>query len=104
MPEVDAFIVNAFHQIGMVSSGSMSLAAITFAELDHFCNRMCVDLTPWESMQVINMSREYCYWLNKSKDPMCVSPWNDNDPDAIAENDAIISAKMKSLRNKNKSC
>ena len=85
----------------MASSGGMGLSALTFAELDAYCNRTSTDLNAWESMQVINMSRDYCNWNNKGRDKLCQSPWNDSSEEAISANNDKIAAQMKALRNRN---
>lgn len=102
MPEVDHLVSHVFHEIGIANNGGMGLAPVSFTELDAYCNRMQTDLTAWESIQVINMSREYCSWLNKGKDKTCVSPWSDNSEEARIENNKKISEQMKSLRGKKK--
>lgn len=104
MPKVDPFVAHVFHEIGIADSSGMSLVSISFTELDSYCNRMKVDLTAWESMQVINMSREYCNWLNKGKDKTCVSPWSDNSEEAVEANNTKIAEQMKSLRGRKKPC
>ena len=102
MPDADPFLVSVFHDIGVAMSGDMSLSALTFTELDAYCNRMKTDLTAWESSQIITMSREYCSWNSKGKDKTCTSPWSDNSDEAIEENNARITEKMKALRGRNK--
>ena len=102
MPESDQFVTHVFHEIGMASGGGMSLSALSFSELDAYCRRMKVDLTAWESINIISMSREYCSWLNKGKEKTCASPWNDRSKEAISANNDRIAEQMKSLRGKKK--
>ena len=102
LPQVDQFIAMVFRDVGMAMPGGMQLTPVTFTELDAYCHRAKVDLTAWESQNVINMSRDYCSWLHKGAEPECTSPWNDTSPEAIAENDRRIAEQMKSLKNRDK--
>lgn len=77
MPDVDLFIVNCFHGVGRCLSGGMAVVSITWQELKSYSELSGYDLTPWESEQIINMSREYCSWLSK-KDPLISAPWHDD--------------------------
>jgi hypothetical protein len=92
--------VNVFHAIGVAQNAGMGLFNLTWNELSAYCNLSRVNLTAWESQQVINMSREYCSWVNKGKDPNCGSPWVNTNEDAIEENRALVAEKMASMRNK----
>jgi len=100
MPDVDPFLLHTFREIGMADSKGMQLTPLSFIELDAYCNRMKVDLTPWESINIIDMSRDYVGWLNKGTNPQCTSPWKDRSDEAMQANDNAIAEKMKSLRGK----
>lgn len=53
----------------------MGLSAFTFQELDSFSRIMNISLTPWESEQLIMMSREYCSMISIAKEPSTPNPW-----------------------------
>ncbi len=98
MPDADQFLLYTFREIGMADSKGMQLTPLSFTELDAYCSRLKVDLTPWESMLIISMSRNYVNWLNKGTDPECISPWTDRSDEAVKANDDAVAEKMKSLR------
>ena len=98
MPKADPLMVSVFREIGLANSSGMQLTPISFSELDAYCNRMKTDLTPWESITLIGMSRQYVNYLNKGTDKNCQSPWNDRSDEAIKANDDAVAAKMKALR------
>jgi len=65
---------------------------------------MKVDLTPWETEQLINMSREYCAMISIAKDPQEPNPWRADDYSELQEarekvfrNGMKISKKMEEI-------
>ena len=69
----------------------MGLTAITFSELSAFNNMLQLDLTPWESEQLIMMSREYTSMISAAKDPLMSAPWHSEYYDDLqAARDRVV--------------
>lgn len=100
MPNADPYLVGCFHSLGLYLNTGMGMAPLSWQEIDAYSRVSFVNLSGWEAVQLINMSRQYCSWYNKGKKVDCVSPWNDNSEAAIQANRERISKSMKSLRGK----
>lgn len=79
MPSADSLIVKWFYQMGKLSSDGMSLKGFSFSELKAFNDLYQLDLDPWESEQLIMMSRTYAFTLTEAKDPTMSAPWHDKE-------------------------
>lgn len=71
----------------------MGLTPITFTELINFSLSLNLNLTPWESQQLIIMSREYCGMINAAKKLDCPCPWH---PEGYSD---LAMAREKVVRN-----
>ena len=83
MPSADTLIVTWFHQLGRCTSNGMGVVAVSFTELSAFNERMQLNLSPWESEILVNMSREYSVMLNSAKDPLMSAPWHSEHFDEL---------------------
>ena len=83
LPDTDEYMTMCFRLSGIHFTGSTSLSGstpavpLTWTEVDSFCNRSGYQLTGWESEQIINMSRSYCYTLSKSSDINYPAPYQE---------------------------
>ena len=52
-------------ELGIVSSGGMGIAPLSWQEIDAFNRCGHLELTSWETMRLMDMSRAYCNWNSK---------------------------------------
>lgn len=81
MPDIDEYIKKCFELLGRCLNIGMGHIYLTWKELEAFTNKSCYDLNGWESEQIIMMSRNYCNFLQKAKDPNCSSPYSEHSDD-----------------------
>ena len=98
MPEADAYAVNCWHSLGLNSNYGMGAFPLTWQEVESFSSSQALRLSQWESEQLIMMSREYCSWVNKSKERHYQSPWNHKDYDALTANRARVIKQAQAMR------
>jgi len=67
-------------------SGSMGRAPLTWSEVKSFSDQSGYMLSGWESEQLINMSREYCYMAHDADEIDCPAPYRSDIKD---DNDAL---------------
>lgn len=98
LPVADEYIVNQFLSIGFCLNVGMGNYPLTPESISAFSASRALPLSEWECDQLAMMSREYCGWLNKSKDRNFLSPWDHADYDPIEENRKRVNEQMKALR------
>lgn len=54
----------------------MGVSAFSWSEIQSYSQQSGMELTGWESQQLVSMSREYSVWIHKAKDPKIESPWH----------------------------
>lgn len=85
---------DTFMQIGPAESGAMGSAQISWREINEWCFRNGVSLSPWEARLMRHLSR--C-WLDESREatkPSRPSPWgtkvNENNREVVARKAAAL--------------
>ncbi len=73
------YLVQYLLEIGPVMSGTMGSGPLTFGEVDAWCNRTGVNLTPWESRFLCRLSREYLYEQHCAEKHNAQAPWQPID-------------------------
>lgn len=93
MPDVSAdYLLEELNKIGIVSSGSNGLSAITWQDVAAYQSLTGGNLTSWEAEMIIEMSRAYLRQYNsKEQDPPFVS----DEMQAIEEAKKIEAIKMR---------
>jgi hypothetical protein len=75
MPPVDAeYLLAYLFEIGPTMAAGGYPGPITNAELDAWCNRIGLDLQPWESRFLCRLSREYLNESHRAEKPDCSEP------------------------------
>jgi len=70
MPDIDAEYIAAYwHDIGLVSSGSMGAAPLSSSEIYAWSTLSAVELEPWEFNAIRQMSQNYVSYLQKGENP-----------------------------------
>lgn len=76
MPPLDAEYLSAYlFEIGPTMSAGGYPGPITNGELDAWCNRIGIDLQPWESRFLCRLSREYVAESHRAEKADCPAPW-----------------------------
>lgn len=78
LPEANEFITKCFGMSGMFVSNGMGITPISWMELKAFNDLSGYELTGWESEQIIEMSRTFCYMNNKAQKLGCPAPYLEN--------------------------
>lgn len=89
LPDCDEFIAMCFQMSGMVMSGGMGQATLTWAEVEAFSGQSGYTLSGWESEQIILMSRSYCSMSIKAKELSCLPPYQEG----ISDEEALQAAR-----------
>ncbi len=82
--------------MGCANNTGMGLTRLSWQEIESYSRLSGVDLTPWESEQVINMSREYCLWKQKGAKQDCQAPWID-EKNLVANTAPVVNSGFKAL-------
>jgi hypothetical protein len=69
------FIVAELLEIGPVLSGSMGMSAIGWRDIEAWQSCMGVELAPWRSRLLVELSREYASFSQKAEKADCPAPW-----------------------------
>lgn len=77
LPKADEYLVEVFEFLGLCSSNGMGQVPFSWCEIDAFKRNSSYHLTEWDCEQIVIMSKLYCSWVNKGKDPKVFSPWDD---------------------------
>lgn len=87
LPEINDYMSLCFELSGYCLNGSMGAIPLTWSEVDSFCNRSGYSLQGWETEQLIQMSRDYCYMLSKGAKIGCPPPYQEgiSDEDALQQ-------------------
>lgn len=98
MPQVEAtHLLDYLFEVGPTMAAGMGAAPVTFGELDAWCNRVGIDLSPWESRALRQLSRNYVDESYKAEKRDCPPPWTPKD--MTEENRAAVSRQVEmSLR------
>lgn len=76
MPEVRAdYLLGYFFEVGPVMAGGMGPAPITQQEIAAWQANTGVELRPWESRVIRQLSADYITELHKAEDPDRAAPW-----------------------------
>lgn len=77
MPPLTApHLIARFFEVGPCMAGGMSPSRLTFSEIDAWCNRTGIDLLPWESRFLRQLSSEYVGELTRAEKRNARSPWD----------------------------
>lgn len=70
MPQVGEFgyLTALLAELGIVGSGAMGITPLSWQEIDAFNRCGHLELTSWETMRLMDMSRAYCNWHNKGSE------------------------------------
>ena len=98
MPEADIYIVSCWHTLGLNSNYGMGAFPLTWSEISAFSSSQALRLSQWECEQLIMMSREYCSFINKSKERHYPSPWDHEDYNALEANRARVIKQAQAMR------
>lgn len=79
----------------------MGMTALSWSEMDAFCNRSGYPLSGWESEQIILMSRAYCRMSHDAREVGCPAPYNlaAEDEDAQEVNRSIVNDRFMRMLN-----
>ncbi len=105
LPPCDIHIAECFGVMGLcTSNGGMGVtAALSFSDVESFCNTSSYSLTGWEVEQVVNMSRTYCRMLHDAGNDIAIqAPYNlaATDEQALQKNRDKVAAQFMSMRKK----
>lgn len=96
MPECDSIVVDAFISVGKGALTGDGYFPVTWQEVESYSRMSGVDLTPWESRQVINMSRVFCSTkAEATRDPNMPPPYMDDSEDYLARTRQALANKIK---------
>ncbi len=102
MPDIGGceYLVNHWHECGMFSSGMNGAEPLTWQELQSYSTMTSSNLEPWESKQIIKMSRAYVSFKHKADEMNCIAPYRPEmtDEDRIQQANALM-MEMDKLKN-----
>jgi hypothetical protein len=86
MPRIDAeYLIDYLFEISPASG------SIEWPHIDAWCNRIGIDLRPWESRFLLFLSREYTNESHRAEKFDCPAPW---------ESDDLIQERREAIANK----
>jgi len=77
MPPLDqaGYLIGYLLEIGPTVAAGMSAGPIGWPHIDAWCNRIGIDLAPWESRLLLRLSREYLTESHRAEKLGCIPPW-----------------------------
>ncbi|MCP4060779.1 MAG: hypothetical protein GY738_26550 [Pseudoalteromonas sp.] len=81
----------------------MGVTALSFSDVESFCNTSSYSLTGWEVEQLIFMSRTYCRMLHDAGNDIAVqAPYNlaASDEHALQKNRDKVAAQFMAMKKK----
>lgn len=84
MPEMPplaegGYLVGYLLEIGPTMASGMGAGPITFGEIDRWCARMGIDLSPWETRTLRRLSNEYLGESHRAQKRGCEPPWKTDE-------------------------
>jgi hypothetical protein len=67
-------LVEWFIEMGMSEANGMGMSPISWREIDAWCHRTGIDLSPWEAQILRRLSVEYLAESRRAEDENCPSP------------------------------
>lgn len=74
-PNPAPHMIDRLVEIGLTEAAGMGAGPITWQSIDAWCNRACIDLAPWESRLLRNLSVAYLAEGRKAESENCPPPW-----------------------------
>lgn len=71
MPHIVARLV----EIGVSEAAGMGVVPLSWREIDAWCARTGIDLSPWEARLIRALSAEHVAWSRKAESENCPAPW-----------------------------
>lgn len=97
LPPVEeaGYLIDYLMEVGPVTSGGMSAAAISYSEIAAWSQITGTIISPWDAHMLRYLSRVYVNQYADSKDPRAPAPWQDSMP--IEDRRAAVVAGLKAL-------
>ena len=106
MPETCGleYLIEYLHRIGMVLNLGMGAVNLSFCEIDAWCRRTKIELSPFEGEAIYQLSRSYVAQLAISRDANCPAPYM---PKSLRSKESVSEGILKvfekaALKNKPK--
>lgn len=74
-PNPAPHIIERLIEIGLTEAAGMGSGPITWQSIDAWCNRAWINLPPWESRLLRNLSVAYAAEGRKAESENCPAPW-----------------------------
>ncbi len=74
-PNPAPHIIDRFIEMGMTQSNGMGASPLSWAEISAWCERTCINLPPWESRLMRELSSAYLAEGHKAESETCPAPW-----------------------------
>lgn len=98
MPEADPLLVRAFILSGKCLSGGMGQSPLTWQEIDALNRLQDLNLSPWDTEQIMMMSRVYLSTKQRaSADPSMLSPYAEETEEALNKQRESVAKQLKML-------
>lgn len=98
MPEADPFLVKSFVLSGKCLSGGIGASPLTWQEIDALDRLQGLGLSPWDSEQLMMMSKVYLSVKHKaSKDPSMLSPYAEETEEALNKQRESVARQFKNM-------
>lgn len=95
LPDADSYLINCLNMLDVCKSGE-SLTPLNWTDIKNFCEQSGFDLNGWQSEQVINMSRAFCFFYHKAKDTNCPPPYFNKS--GLIKNREIVAKQLAESR------
>lgn len=74
-PNPAPHLISRLVEIGLTEAAGMGAAPLSWREIDAWCNRTSVDLSPWEARLIRQLSVEYLAESRRAESENCPPPW-----------------------------
>jgi hypothetical protein len=74
-PNPAPHIINRLVEIGLTEAAGMGAAPLSWREIDAWCSRTRIDLSPWEARLIRKLSVEYLAESRRAESENCPPPW-----------------------------
>lgn len=95
-PNPAPHITDWFMEIGPTFSTGMGERPIEWPDMDAWCNRVGIDLDPWEARTIRRLSKAYARQVFDAKKPDCPAPYIGNR-EVITDRRGIVANKLKAV-------
>lgn len=68
-------VTDRLMEMGLTQAAGMAAVPLSWQEIDAWCRRTAIDLTPWEARLIRRLSAEYLAESQRAEAETCPPPW-----------------------------